>query len=164
MRTITNACDLLDPKPLMKWSSTPTPPVHREDPPSGGLTCDLKYTSTSPTDGVTTDEAGIGILVEFTSANEPPEYDKWNNTGAAQQGWSTGTIPGLGTRNSWRGISVTNPAPGASYIVGVQDSNVSMQVQVAVHRAPGEGPLKLDELSAIAQSQARTVLDRLKQP
>jgi len=167
MKAIASACDLLDPKPLLKWSSTPTTPMHREDQPSGGyggsLTCDLKYTSTSPTDGVTTDEAGIGVLVEFTSAGEPPGYDKWNNAGAAQQGWSTGTIPGLGARNYWRGIAVTDPAPGASYIVGVQDSNVSVQVQVAVHRAPGEDPLKLDDLSAIAQSQARTVLDRLKQ-
>ncbi|QUQ65009.1 hypothetical protein [Kutzneria sp. CA-103260] len=166
MRAIASACDLLDPKPLTKWSSTPTAPVHREDPPSGGygggLTCDLKYTSTSPTDGVTTDEAGIGVTVEFTSAGEPPGYDKWNNTGAAQQGWSTGTIPGLGARNYWRGIAVTDPAPGASYVVGVQDSNVSVEVQVAVHRARGEDPLKLDDLSAIAQSQARTVLDRLR--
>ncbi|WP_345034257.1 hypothetical protein [Kutzneria kofuensis] len=46
----------------------------------------------------------------------------------------------------------------------MQDSNVSVEVQVAVHRARGEGPLKLDDLSAIAQSQARTVLERLKQP
>lgn len=167
MSGIDNACDLLDPRPLTKWSSTPTPPVHREDPPSGGygggLTCDLKYTSTSPTDGVTTDEAGIGFQAEFTSAGEPPEYDKWDNTGL-QPGWSTGTIPGLGARNYWRGIAATDPAPGASYIVRVQDSNVSVEVQVAVHRAPGEGPLKLDDLSAIAQSQARAVLDRLKQP
>ena len=166
MRAVASACDLLDPKPLMKWSSTPTPPVHREDPPSGGygggLTCDLKYTSTSPTDGVTTDEAGIGVRVEFTSAGEPPEYDKWNNTGAAQQGWSSGTIPGLGARNYWRGIADTAPAPAASYIVGVQDSNVSVEVQVAVHRARGGDPLKLDDLAAIAQSQARTVLDRLR--
>ncbi|MBB5896389.1 hypothetical protein ACFFS4_29050 [Kutzneria kofuensis] len=168
MTAIANACDLLDSTPLTKWSSTPTPPTHREDPPSGGygggLTCDLKYTSTSPIDGVTTDEAGIGVRVEFTSAGEPPGYDRWNNAGAAQQGWSTGTIPGLGARNYWRGIAVTDPAPGASYVVGVQDSNVSVEVQVAVHRARGEGPLKLDDLSAIAQSQARTVLERLKQP
>jgi hypothetical protein len=168
MRAIANACDLLDPTPLMKWSATPTPPVHREDPPSGGyggaLTCALKYTSTSPTDGVTTDEAGIGVRVEFTSAGEPPGYDRWNNAGAVQPGWSTGTIPGLGARNHWRGIAVTDPAPGASYVVGVQDSNVSVEVEVAVHRARGESPLELDDLSAIAQSQARTVLDRLKQP
>jgi hypothetical protein len=168
MTAIANACDLLDPTPLMKWSATPIPPTHREDPPSGGygggLTCSLKYTSTSPTDGVTTDEAGIGVRVDFTSAGEPPAYDQWNSTGAAQQGWSTGTIPGLGNRNYWRGIAVTDPGPGASYFVGVQDSNVSVEVQVAVHRAHGEDPLKLDDLSAIGQSQVRTVLERLKQP
>jgi hypothetical protein len=167
MKAIANACDLIDPKPLTKWSSTPTPPVHREDRPSGGygggLTCDLRYTSTSPTDGVTTDEAGISVLAEFTSAGEPPEYDNFQNAGASQ-GWSTGTIPGLGARNYWRGLAVTDPAPAATYVVAVQDSNVSVQVQVAVHRAPGEPPLKLSDLSAIARTQTRTVLDRLKQP
>jgi hypothetical protein len=166
MGAIANACDLLDPTPLLKWSSTPTPPVHREDPPSGGdggrLSCDLKYAGTSPIDGVTIDEAGIGVRVEFTSAGEPPAYDRWNK--GAKPEWSTGTIPGLGARNQWRGISVTDPAPGASYIVVVQDSNVSVEVEVAVHRARGDSPLNLDDLSAIARSQARAVLDRLKQP
>ncbi|MCE6998669.1 hypothetical protein LZG04_28305 [Saccharothrix sp. S26] len=80
MSAITNACDLLDPTPLLRWSSTPTPPVHAEHPPDGGfggsLTCTLRYTSTSPVDGVTTDEAGIGVSVEFTSAGEPPGYDR----------------------------------------------------------------------------------------
>lgn len=168
MSAIANACDLLDPGPLMKWSSTPAPPVHREDPPSGGyggaMTCSLNYTSTSPVDGVTTDQAGIGVRVEFTSAGEPPAYDEWNRTGAAQKGWSTGTIPGLGARNNWRGSAVTDPSPGASYFVGVQDGNVSVEVQVAVLRARGEGPLNLDDLSAIAQPQVRTVLDRLRHP
>ncbi|MGV9294544.1 hypothetical protein [Amycolatopsis sp. NPDC003676] len=164
MSAISNACDLLDPKPLAKWSSTPIPPTHRENQPSSGyggaLTCTLRYTSTSATDGVATNEAGIGVQVEFTSAGEPPAYDKWN-TGPSK-GWTAGTTPGLGTRNYWRAGAVTEPGPGASYIVGVQDSNVSVEVQVAVHRAPGEAPLKMDDLSAIAQSQTRAVLDRLK--
>ncbi|MEV8441397.1 hypothetical protein AB0425_28795 [Actinosynnema sp. NPDC051121] len=158
MSAITNACDLLDPTPLLKWSSTPIPPVHGEHPPSGGcgggLTCTLRYTSPSPIDGVTTDEAGIGVSVGSTAAGEPPEYDRWN----------TGTIPGLGARNHWRAIAVTDPVPGASYIVAVQDGNVSVEIQVAVRRARGDGPPALDDLSAIARSHARSVLDRLKRP
>lgn len=167
MSAITNACDLIDPTPLLRWSSTPTPPVHGEHPPSdgygGSLTCTLRYTSTSPVDGVTTDEAGIGVSVEFTSAGEPPGYDRWN-AGTAQPGWSTGTIPGLGARNHWRGTAVTDPAPAASYIVAVQDDNVSVEVQVAVHRARGDGAPALDDLAAIALSHARSVLDRLERP
>ena len=166
MAAITNACDLLDPTPLTKWSTTPVTPVHRENRPDGGyggaLTCNLNYTSTSPTDGVTTDQAGIGVSAEFTSAGEPPGYDRWNSN--VQPGWSTGTIPGLGARNYWLGIADTVPSPGGSYYVRVQDSNVSVQVQVAVLRARGEDPPKLDDLATIAQSQARTVLDRLKRP
>ncbi|MFD2467234.1 hypothetical protein [Amycolatopsis silviterrae] len=164
MRAISNACDLIDPKPLAKWSSTPKPPVHREAPPDGGygggLTCTLGYTSTSTTDGTTTNEAGISLEVEFASADEPPAFDKWNT--GPRQGWTTGTTNGLGTRNYWRAGAVTEPGPGASYIVGVQDSNVSAEIQVAVHRAKGEAPLKMDDLSAIGQTQIRAVLDRLK--
>ncbi|MFI9388062.1 hypothetical protein [Kutzneria sp. NPDC052558] len=166
MKTIANACDLIDPTPLTKWSSTPTSPTHQELPPSdgygGALTCNLDYTNTSPVDGVTTDEAGIGVSVEFTSAGQPPGYDQWNDT--AQPGWSTGTIPGLGARNRWRGIAGTDPSPGANYVIAVQDANVSVKVQVAVLRARGEAPPKLDDLSAIGESQMRAVLDRLKQP
>jgi hypothetical protein len=166
MAAITNACDLLDPTPLAKWSTKPAAPVHQELPPDGGyggaLTCRLNYTSTSPTDGVTTDQAGIGVSAEFTSAGEPPGYDRWN--AAVQPGWSKGTIPALGARNYWLGIAGTAQSPGGSYIVRVQDSNVSVEVQVAVLRAHGEDPAKLDDLAAIAQSQVRTVLDRLKRP
>lgn len=168
MKAITDACDLLDPTPLTKWSATPTPPTHQETPPNGGygggLTCTLKYTSTSATDGVTVDEAGIGVLVQFTSAGAPPEYDNWNHAKGAQPGWSAGTVPGLGARNYWLGTAGPTPTPGGSYFVGVQDGNVSVEVQVAVHRATGEDPPKLDDLSTIAQSQIRTVLDRLKPP
>jgi hypothetical protein len=55
--------------------TAPIPSPGRRTPPR-------RYTSTSPTDGVTTDEAGIGVTVEFTSAGEPPAYDRWNGTGA----------------------------------------------------------------------------------
>ncbi|MBB1156842.1 hypothetical protein [Amycolatopsis dendrobii] len=166
MSGISDACALLDPKPLAKWSTTPIPPVHREGQPSegygGDLSCSLRYTSTSATDGVATNEAGIAVRAEFASADRPPAYEQWNTKPA--QGWTSGTIAGLGTRNYWRAGSTTEPGPGASYIVGVEDSNVTVEIQVAVHRAPGEAPLKMDDLSSIAQVQTRAVLDRLKKP
>ncbi|MGW4396156.1 hypothetical protein ACWEHA_12775 [Amycolatopsis nivea] len=166
MSGISNACDLLDPKPLAKWSATPTPPVHRERQPSDGyggdLSCSLRYTSTSKTDDVTTNEAGIAVRAAFASADRPPAYEQWNTK--PSQGWTSGTIAGLGTRNYWRAGSTTEPGPGASYIVGVEDSNVTVEIQVAVHRAAGEAPLKMDELSSIAQTQTRAVLARLKKP
>ncbi|SFO09786.1 hypothetical protein [Amycolatopsis rubida] len=166
MSGISDACALLDPKPLAKWSATPIPPVHREGRPSegygGDLSCSLRYTSTSATDGVATNEAGIAVRAEFASADRPPAYEQWNTK--PSPGWTSGTTPGLGTRNYWRAGSTTEPGPGASYIVGVEDSNVTVEIQVAVHRAPGETPLKMDELSSIARSQARAVLDRLRKP
>lgn len=166
MSGISNACDLLDPKPLAKWSATPIPPVHREGQPSDGyggdLSCSLRYTSTSKTDGVATNEAGIAVRAEFASLDRPPAYEQWNTK--PSQGWTSGTIAGLGTRSYWRAGSTTETGPGASYIVGVEDSNVTVEIQVAVHRAPGEAPLKMDDLSSIAQTQTRAVLARLRKP
>lgn len=167
MSAVANACDLVDPTPLKKWSSTPTSPVHMEDPANsadgGSLLCQIQYTSTSATDGVTTDQAGIGLQVQFTGAAGPPAYDGWKSTDTTPQpGWSSGTITGLGARGFWHAIGTTDTGSGGTYIVGVQDSNISVRVEVAVHRAHGEAPVDERDLATIAQSQARTVLDRLR--
>jgi len=168
MSAVNDACDLADTKPLMKWSSKPTPPVHMEDPANsaggGYLLCQIQYTSTSPVDGVSTDEAGISLEVQF-APGIGQGYDQWKSTDTAPQpGWSSGTITGLGAQGYWHAADTTDPSPGATYIVGMQDSNISVRVQVAVLRAQGEAPLNLDDLKAIAQSQVRMVLVRLKKP
>lgn len=162
---VANACDLVDSTPLKKWSSTPTAPVHMEDADGGSLLCQIQYTSTSATDGVTTNEAGIGLQVQLTGASGPAAYDGWKSTDTApQQGWSSGAIAGLGAQSYWHAIGTTDTGSGGSYILGVQDSNISVRVEVAVHRARGEAPVNEHDLAVIAQSQARAVLDRLGKP
>lgn len=166
---VVNACDLVDPTPLKKWSSTPKPPVHMEDPANsadgGNLLCQIQFTSTSATDGVTTNEAGISLQVQLTGASGPPAYDRWKSTDTTPQpGWSSGTITGLGAQSYWHAIGTTDTGPGGSYIVGTQDSNISVRVEVAVLRARGEAPINEHELATIARSQARAALDRLKKP
>lgn len=168
MSAVNDACDLVDTKQLTKWSSTPTPPVHMEYPANsaggGYLLCQIQYTSSSPVNGVSTDEAGIGLQVQF-APDIGQGYNEWKSTDTAPQtGWSSGTITGLGTQGYWHAADTMDPSPGATYIVGVQDSNISVRVEVAVLRAQGEAPVNLDDLKAIAQSQVRTVLDRLKKP
>ncbi|WP_409461748.1 hypothetical protein [Amycolatopsis sp. GA6-003] len=44
----------------------------------------------------------------------------------------------------------------------MEDGNGTVEIQVAVHRARGEAPLKTDELSSTARAQLRAVLDPLK--
>ncbi|MFE9321924.1 hypothetical protein ACIHDR_03845 [Nocardia sp. NPDC052278] len=169
MSEITNACDLVDPTPLHRWSSTPREaPVHQEFPPNnfdgGNLYCALRYTSPSTVvDDATVDEAGIGLQAQITGADAAPAYDRWKqtDTSAVRSGLASGEVTGIGAQGYWH-TATTDTSNGMTYIVGVQDSNVSVRVEVAVLRAKGEPPVNRDELAAIAENQARRALDGLK--
>lgn len=169
MSGITNACDLVDPTPLHRWSSTPREaPVHQEFPPNnfdgGNLYCALRYNSPSTVpDDATIDEAGIGLQAQITGAAAAPAYDRWKqtDTAATGPGRAWGEITGIGAQGYWY-IAATDTSNGMTYIVGVQDSNVSVRVEVAVLRAKGEPPVNRDELATIAENQARRALDGLK--
>ena len=167
MSGVTDACDLVDRTPLTVWSSTPKPTVHREDPATsvsgGSLLCQIRFTSTSATNGVTTNEAGMNLQVEFTGAGGTPMYDEWKHDDTAQTlGWNSGDLTGLGAQSYWRAGATTETGPAATYLVGAQESNVSVRVEVAVHRAIGDSPVDQDELAAIGKSEARMALDRLR--
>ncbi|MEV5836163.1 hypothetical protein [Nocardia sp. NPDC052112] len=169
MSGITNACDLVDPTPLHRWSSTPREaPVHQEFPPNnfdgGNLYCAIRYTSPSTVpDDATIDEAGIGLQAQITGADAAPAYDRWKqtDTSAAGSGRASGEITGIGAQGYWH-TATTDTSNGMTYIVGVQDSNVSVRVEVAVLRAKGEPPVNRDELATIAENQARRALDGLQ--
>ncbi|MEV2224838.1 hypothetical protein AB0E01_33890 [Nocardia vinacea] len=169
MSGITNACELVDPTPLHRWSSTPREaPVHQEFPPNnsdgGNLYCALRYTSPSTIpDDAAIDEAGIGLQAQITGAVAAPAYDRWKqtDTAATGSGRASGEVTGIGAQGYWH-IAATDTSNGMTYIVGVQDSNVSVRVEVAVLRAKGEAPVNRDELAAIAENQVRRALDGLK--
>ncbi|WP_063047335.1 hypothetical protein [Nocardia pseudovaccinii] len=169
MSGIANACDLVDPVPLHRWSSIPREaPVHQEFPPNnsdgGNLYCALRYTSPSTVaDDATVDEAGIGLQAQITGADDAPAYDSWKrtDTAATGSGRASGEVTGIGAQGYWH-TATTDTGNGMTYIVGVQDSNVSVRVEVAVLRAKGEAPVNRDELAAIAEIQARRALDGLK--
>jgi hypothetical protein len=170
MDAITNACDLVDPSPLTKWSSTPKDaPQHHETRPAdhgiGVLSCAIRYTSTSTVDKVTTNEAGISLQVEFTNAGAAPTYDHWRqqDTAATGSGLASGEVTGIGAQGYWRSAAGDSTvSTGTSYTVCVQDSNVSVRVMAAVLRAKGEPPGSMDELESIARSQVRLALDGLQ--
>ncbi|WP_157172396.1 hypothetical protein [Nocardia pneumoniae] len=168
MSGITNACHLVDPTPLHRWSSTPREaPQHQEFPPNtfdgGNLYCAIRYTSPSTVpDDATVNEAGISLQAQFTGA-AAPAYDRWKqtDTSAAGSGRASGEVTGIGAQGYWH-TATTDTSNGMTYIVGAQDSNVSVRVEVAILRAKGEPPVNRDELAAIAENQARKTLDGLK--
>ncbi|MFD0360149.1 hypothetical protein ACFQZZ_01650 [Nocardia sp. GCM10030253] len=169
MSAITNACDLVDPTPLHRWSSTPREvPRHQEFPPNtsdgGNLYCAIRYTSPSTVeDDATVDEAGISLQAQFTGAEAAPAYDRWKqtDTAATGAGRASGEVTGIGAQGYWH-TATTDTGNGMTYIVGVHDSNISVRVEVAVLRAKGEPPVNRDDLDTIAKNQAQQALNGLK--
>ncbi|MFQ6396140.1 hypothetical protein ACLMAJ_22035 [Nocardia sp. KC 131] len=169
MNAITNACDLVDPRPLHRWSSTPREdPRHQEFPPNtsdgGNLYCAIRYTSPSTiVDDAAVDEAGIGLQAQLTGADAAPAYDRWKqtDTAATSARQASGEVVGIGAQGYWH-TSTTDTGNGMTYIVAVQDSNISVRVEVAVLRAKGEPPVNRDELDVIAKNQTRQALNGLK--
>ncbi|WP_157110174.1 hypothetical protein [Nocardia anaemiae] len=142
--------------------------MHQEFPPNsfdgGNLYCALRYTSPSTVpDDAAIDEAGVGLQAQITGADAAPAYDRWKQTDTVTtgSGLASGEVTGIGAQSYWH-TATTDTGNGMTYIVGVQDSNVSVRVEVAVLRAKGEPPVNRDELAGIAENQARRALDGLK--
>ncbi|BDT99484.1 hypothetical protein IFM12276_25130 [Nocardia sputorum] len=168
MNGIADACDLVDPAPLHKWSSIPDrPPFHHETPPSaddpGRLSCQFSYKSLAG-DGVHWNQAGIDLRVEFTTAGAAPAYDDWKRQDTTPgSGSGSGELTGIGAQGYWHtSVSEFSYTTGMDYLVGVQDSNVSVRVRIPILRQHGEPPVNPDELGAIARNQAKQALDGLR--
>lgn len=170
MSGITNACDLVDPVPLHRWSSTPAqPPYHAENPPgtldgAGDMECQIIYQSLS-SNGVHPYQVGIELEVEFTAAGAAPAYDEWKHTdtATAEPGHASGDAIGIGVQSYWATWVKDQEYYGSmTYVAAVQDSNVSVRVRLPVLRQLGEPQVSLDELGAIARDQVQRALDGLK--
>ncbi|MEU1960574.1 hypothetical protein [Nocardia sp. NPDC019255] len=168
MSGIANACDLVDPAPLLQWSSTPDqPPSHHETPPSvytpGRLSCQFSYKSLAR-DGVHWNQAAVELSVEFTAAGAAPAYDDWKRQDTtAGPGSSSGEMTGIGAQGYWHtAVSESSYTTGMDYLVGVQDSNVSVRVRIPILRQHGEPSVNLDELGTVARTRAQQALDGLR--
>jgi hypothetical protein len=168
MNGIADACDLVDPAPLHKWSSTPDqPPYHHEAPPSaydtGRLSCQFSYKSLA-SDDVHWNQAAIDLRVEFTTAGAAPAYNDWKRQDTTTgSGADSGEITGIGAQGYWHSaVSDSSYTTGMDYVVGVQDSNVSVRVRIPILRQHGEPSVDLDELGTIARNQAQRALDGLR--
>ncbi|MFD0360148.1 hypothetical protein ACFQZZ_01645 [Nocardia sp. GCM10030253] len=169
MNGITNACDLVDPTPLTKWSSTPKgTPNHRETWPSthdsGSLKCIAGYIS-STSDEFTMNRAGMSVEAEFTDGTAPPFYDHWKHadTANAGPGSVSGEVTGIGSQGYWHSEVTGNLVSEMAYVVCVQDGNVSVRVKIALTREKGSPAVSQDELDSIARRQVRSALDGLRE-
>ncbi|WP_159080504.1 hypothetical protein [Nocardia suismassiliense] len=167
MNGISNACDLVDPTPLHKWSSTPDqPPYHHETAPSarapGRLSCQFSYKSLAG-DGTHWNQAAIDLSVEFTATGADPAYNQWKHKDTNGSGSNFGDITGIGAQGYWHTVvSDSSHTMGTDYVVGVQDSNVSVRVRIPILRQHGEPSLDMDALGTIARNQAQRALEGLK--
>ncbi|MFI1914694.1 hypothetical protein [Nocardia sp. NPDC020380] len=169
MANITNACSVIDPSALTKWSSTQKGnPEHSETQPSdyagGRMSCTAEYYSNSTTDKYTQNTARIQLDVEYTGAYGGPQYDSWKqyDTGTTGSGRTSGDVSGLGTEAYWhaetRDYSSFNDL---DYTVATKDSNVSVKVEISLQRGSGESVSK-DDVAAVAKQQVQKALDGMK--
>ncbi|MEV5649611.1 hypothetical protein AB0L57_15295 [Nocardia sp. NPDC052254] len=170
MAAVTDACDLVDPKPLTKWSPNPKgPPTHEETRPTtddaGSLSCDVAYTSATR-GGYSFDTIAMSLEVEFTDGTAPPFYDHWKHLDTvtrAGPGTSTGAVTDLGAQGYWSSAIADSLTVQRAYVVCVQDGNVSVRVKIDLSRDDTRGPVaSWAELDSIARSQIRLALTGLK--
>lgn len=166
MSAVANACDLVDPVPLTKWSPTPAgPPQHREVRPggvdgAGSLSCQFDFTS-----GDAVDTAEIIVDVDFTNGDAPPSYDNWKRGDLAKTGagLASGPITGVGTQGYWHSEIFGDLVTNTRYLLAVLDGNASVRVRLNVSRSKDEPQVHRAELQSVAEAQVRDTLNGLKQ-
>lgn len=169
MDNVTNACNLIDPSSITRWSSTSSgTPEHTETKPtdySGGrLTCTAGYESQSSTSKYHTNEADITLDVSFNGAYGKPDYESWKSydTGTTGSGRSSGDVSGIGSQGYWHAETRDYSSFSVlDYTVAVQDSNVSVKVKISVDRGEGETVSK-EDVARVAKDQVQQALNGLK--
>lgn len=165
MTGISDACDLVDPTPLTKWSPTPYgQPQHKETPPSayyaGSLLCQIDYTTAGdPLDG-----ANVILDVEFTNGSAPSSYANWKRGYAAKTGpgVTSGPVTGIGAQGFWHSEVYGDLVIATRYALCVQDDNVSVRIRLDFSRQQGVAPVDRNVLEPIAEAEARKALNGLK--
>ncbi|WP_135231643.1 hypothetical protein [Nocardia sp. CS682] len=171
MSAITNACDLVDPTPLTKWASAPRlDPEHEKTSQSGKfgvLRCSVYY-GNSAGDKFPMNTAEISVRADVTDGSAARKYDNWKRTTAdlADDGSvvTSGEFTGVGTQGYWQ-FEADNfgGIVDAEYVVCVWDGDVAVQVTIDLSREKESPAVDRDDLDTVARSQARKVLDGLRQ-
>jgi hypothetical protein len=165
MSSVRNACDLIDPTMLTRWSTTPEgPPEHRETRPTR-LFCEAGYSTRSTIDTFEFNEAEIRLEAELTEGTADPGYDRWKRrdtapTGSDQE--ANGKLTGIGSQGYWHWDTGVSLMHEHFYIVAVQDGNVSVRVKISLTRADGEPPVTPEEIDSVARAEVTMALNGLE--
>ncbi|MGW7532114.1 hypothetical protein [Amycolatopsis sp. NPDC054798] len=164
MDNVGNACDLVDPAPLKKWSPTPKgQPKHEEIRPSehdaGRLSCQLRYTSDD-----LLNTAEILLDVDFTEGTAPSSYESWKRGTLAKtgEGKASGPVTGIGTQGFWHSEVYGELVADTRYVLCAVDENVSVRVRLNFSRSRDVAQVHRTEVQPIAEAQARKALNGLK--
>ncbi len=163
MNAVTNACDLIDPTLLHRWSSTPAGrPVNRESRPAS-LSCTVKYSTPSEAGTYQNNNAQIEFTAEFTDGPADAAYDSWkhHDTGTTGAGLASGEVTGIGDQGHWHS-EVDEELRMQRYVVCVEDDNVVARVLIILWMADGEPLAGRADLDEVARSEIRMALDRLR--
>ncbi|MGW0250861.1 hypothetical protein ACWDYH_29950 [Nocardia goodfellowii] len=171
MDKITNACSLIDTSVVSKWAKTQAAaPEHTETQPKsytgGELQCTAKYKEASTTSKYHTNNAEIKLEVSFLGDGSfaDHDYDSWKqyDTGTTGTGRSSGEVTGIGAQGYWHSeVRDYSSYAVTDYTVAVQDSNVSVKVEISIDRADGDSFDK-EEVATVAEEQVRKALAGLK--
>ncbi|MEV6274543.1 hypothetical protein [Nocardia sp. NPDC051832] len=171
MDTITNACSLIDTSSISKWAKNQEgAPEHTETQPKsytgGELECSAKYKESSPSSKYHNNTASIKLEVSFLGDGSfsKHDYDSWKqyDTGTTGTGRSSGDVTGLGEQGYWHSeVRDYSSSAVTDYTVAVQDSNVSVKVEISIDRADGDSFSK-EEVATVAKEQVRKALAGLK--
>ncbi|WP_194816835.1 hypothetical protein [Nocardia sp. XZ_19_385] len=171
MAGITDACSLIDTSSVTKWAKTPAGvPEHTETQPKsytgGELKCSAKYKESSSSSKYHTNTADIRLEVSFLgdSSFADHDYDSWKqyDTGTTGSGRTSGDVTGLGEQGYWHSeVRDYSSSAVTDYTVAVQDSNVSVKVEISIDRADGDSFNK-EEVATVAKEQVRKALAGLK--
>ncbi|MFC9893008.1 hypothetical protein ACFVMC_04875 [Nocardia sp. NPDC127579] len=171
MDKITNACNLIDTSSVTKWAKTPSgDPEHTETQPKsytgGELKCRATYKEASTSSKYHTNTASISLDVSFLGDGSfaDHDYDNWKqyDTGTTGSGLSSGDVTGIGEKGYWHSeVRDYSSSAITEYTVAVQDSNVSIKVEISVDRADGDSFDK-EELGEVAKAQVRKALTGLQ--
>ncbi|MEU8894983.1 hypothetical protein [Nocardia sp. NPDC048505] len=171
MDKITNACSLIDTNVITKWAKTPSgTPEHTETQPKsytgGELKCKASSKETSSTSKYHTNTADIDLEVSFLGDGSfaKHDYDNWKDydTGTTGTGRSSGEVTGIGEKGYWHSeVRDYSSYAMTEYTVAVQDSNVSIKVEISVDRADGDSFNK-EEVAQVAKEQVRKALAGLQ--
>lgn len=164
---VDNACDLVDPAPLVRWAGPPREaPKHTEDrtPPRGGeLECRVYHGDPGADSSA---RAAIWIRVKPTDGATPEAFAArkvvdHRLVGDSLSDVTSGDVDDLAYGHWIHAADRTGAIFDDRYLLDVLDGDLSVLVLID-HGSAAENRFGRAEFAAVARSQVQRILDRLR--